>query len=50
MQTFRKLPTMEPKINITVDQKWNGTAAQVCESKIGSIIAQMLLPGPSALD
>src|ERR1035441_5797590 len=30
----RKLPTMAPNTKNTRDQKWNGTAAQVCESKV----------------
>ena len=33
MQTLRKLPTMEPNTKNTTDQKWNGTAAQLRESK-----------------
>src|ERR1051326_1165480 len=42
MQTLRKLPTMQPRTNSTTDQKWNGTAAQLCESRIGLIISQGL--------
>jgi hypothetical protein len=34
MHTLRKLPTMAPNTKNTRDQKWNGTAAQVCESKV----------------
>src|ERR1035437_1213783 len=34
MHTLRKLPTMEPNTKNTRDQKWNGTAAQLCESKV----------------
>ena len=34
MQTLRKLPTMEPNTKNTTDQKWNGTAAQLRESKV----------------
>src|SRR6266404_2999482 len=34
MHTLRKLPTMEPKKKNTTDQKWNGTAAQYCGSKM----------------
>jgi len=34
MQTFRKLPTMEPNTKNTTDQKWNGTGAQLRESNI----------------
>ena len=34
MQTFKKLPTMQPKTNSTIDQKWKGTAAQIAGSKM----------------
>src|ERR1035441_4055653 len=34
MQTFRKLPTMAPNTKNTTHQKWEGTAAQLCESNI----------------
>jgi hypothetical protein len=34
MQTLRKLPTMEPSENMTTDQKWKGTAAQYCGSRM----------------
>jgi hypothetical protein len=34
MQTFRKLPTMEPNTKNTTDQKGKGTAAQLRESSI----------------
>src|SRR5581483_6919499 len=36
MQTFRKLPTMQPSAKKHSDQKWNGTADQFCGLKIGS--------------
>src|ERR1041384_8284797 len=35
MQTLRKLPTMQPKVKKTKDQKWNGTSIHWCGSKIG---------------
>src|ERR1017187_2200242 len=34
MQTLRKLPIMEPNTKNTTDQKWNGTVAQLRESKV----------------
>src|ERR1019366_3857239 len=34
MQTLRKLPIMEPNTKNATDQKWNGTAAQMRESKV----------------
>src|SRR5580658_11341235 len=36
MQTFRKLPTMQPSAKKHADQKWNGTASHVLRLKIGS--------------
>jgi hypothetical protein len=38
MQTFRKLPTIEPKTKKTTLQKWNGTLCHVSGSNIGLII------------
>src|SRR6266699_3452882 len=38
MQTFRKLPTIEPKIKKTTLQKWKGTLCQTSGSNIGLII------------
>src|SRR6185295_15831252 len=35
MQTFKKLPTMQPRAKKTTDQKWNGTAAYGLVSGIG---------------
>src|SRR5450432_3104055 len=37
MQTFRKLPTMQPSAKKHNDQKWNGTTVQLCASKIASM-------------
>src|SRR5689334_7773666 len=34
MQTLRKLPTMQPKVNRMTDQKWNGTFCQVSRSNM----------------
>jgi len=34
MQTLRKLPTIDPKINETTLQKWKGTESQSEESKM----------------
>src|SRR3989442_348950 len=34
MQTLRKLPTMQPRMKKTKDQKWNGTCFQMRGSKI----------------
>src|ERR1035437_130022 len=34
IQTLRKLPTMEPNTKNTIDQKWNGIAAQLCGSNV----------------
>src|SRR5215469_9671503 len=33
MQTFKKLPTMQPNTKKHSDQKWNGTADQLCSLK-----------------
>ena len=45
MQTLRKLPTIEPSTKNTTDQKWNGMAAQLRESKVAEI-----MPVCSAVD
>src|ERR1035437_4673390 len=37
MHTFKKLPTMQPNAKNVSDQKWNGTVAQLCGSKIASM-------------
>jgi hypothetical protein len=39
MQTLRKLPIMEPNTKNATDQKWNGTAAQLWESKVAESMA-----------
>jgi hypothetical protein len=39
MHTLRKLPTMEPNTKNTRVQKWNGTAAQLRESKVSENMA-----------
>jgi hypothetical protein len=39
MHTFKKLPTIQPKTNITAAQKPNGTRAQMAGSNIGSNMA-----------
>src|ERR1035441_10541585 len=43
MQTFRKLPTMQPRIKNTTDQNSNGTAAQRLAE--GSVSEMVILPG-----
>src|ERR1035441_7274380 len=43
MQTFRKLPTMQPRIKNTTDQNSNGTAAQRLAE--GSVSERVILPG-----
>src|SRR5712675_876278 len=42
MHTFRKLPIMQPNVKKTSDQKWNGTTAQLCVSKIASMPINVL--------
>src|SRR6516164_1104134 len=48
MQTFRKLPTMHPRIKNTTDQKWNGTAAQTPGSRVCENITYVHSPQPTA--
>src|SRR5580698_9647292 len=45
MQTFKKLPTIQPSVKNTTDQKWNGTPAQLCGLKTLSKTRLMNLRG-----